>query len=464
MQAYPRRIMGVETEFGVTAYRDGKTVLTPEEVARYLFRPVVSKHRSSNIFTQNASRLYLDVGSHPEFATAECDSVSQLLAYDKSGEYLYSQLAEQAVEALAADRIAADVFLFKNNVDSMGNSYGTHENYLISRELVLKSFGKQLLPFLVTRQLICGAGMIKKGEFVISQRADQVWEGVSSATTRTRPIINTRDEPHGDSRRFRRMHVIVGDSNMSEPTFALKVGSTLLVIEMLEAGFELDDVELDNPIAHIRPIASDPTGSTEMLLKDGRTVTALEIQQATLDAAKRWLEVRPDEGTPNEEMGRIVDLWQRTLDAIASQDFSGVDTEIDWVIKRKLLTQFKDRLGVEWGHPKLKQIDLTYHDINRQRGLFYLLERKGLAKRWITDEDIAAAATTPPQTTRAALRGRFLDAVQEAGTDYNVDWVHLKVNRPEPQTVDLLDPFVTEDQRVDDLIDYVRAHAEGAEG
>ena len=241
--------MGVETEFGVTAYRDGKTVLTPEEVARYLFRPVVSKHRSSNIFTQNASRLYLDVGSHPEFATAECDSVSQLLAYDKSGEYLYSQLAEQAVEALAADRIAADVFLFKNNVDSMGNSYGTHENYLISRELVFKSFGKQLLPFLVTRQLICGAGMIKKGEFVISQRADQVWEGVSSATTRTRPIINTRDEPHGDSRRFRRMHVIVGDSNMSEPTFALKVGSTLLVIEMLEAGFELDDVELDNPIA-----------------------------------------------------------------------------------------------------------------------------------------------------------------------------------------------------------------------
>ena len=464
MQAYPRRIMGVETEFGVTAYRDGKTVLTPEEVARYLFRPVVSKHRSSNIFTQNASRLYLDVGSHPEFATAECDSVSQLLAYDKSGEYLYSQLAEQAVEALAADRIAADVFLFKNNVDSMGNSYGTHENYLISRELVFKSFGKQLLPFLVTRQLICGAGMIKKGEFVISQRADQVWEGVSSATTRTRPIINTRDEPHGDSRRFRRMHVIVGDSNMSEPTFALKVGSTLLVIEMLEAGFELDDVELDNPIAHIRPIASDPTGSTEMLLKDGRTVTALEIQQATLDAAKRWLEVRPDEGTPNEEMGRIVDLWQRTLDAIANQDFSGVDTEIDWVIKRKLLTQFKDRLGVEWDHPKLKQIDLTYHDINRQRGLFYLLERKGLAKRWITDEDIVAAATTPPQTTRAALRGRFLDAVQEAGTDYNVDWVHLKVNRPEPQTVDLLDPFVTEDQRVDDLIDYVRAHAEGAEG
>ena len=215
---YPRRIMGVETEFGVAAYRGGKAVLTPEEVSRYLFRPVVAKHRSSNIFTANGSRLYLDVGSHPEFATAECDSVTQLLNYDKAGEAIFSQLAAEAVESLAADRIDADVYLFKNNVDSAGNSYGAHENYLISRDLALKSFGKQLLPFLITRQLICGAGMIQKGRFVISQRADQVWEGVSSATTRTRPIINTRDEPHGDSHRFRRMHVIVGDSNMSEPT------------------------------------------------------------------------------------------------------------------------------------------------------------------------------------------------------------------------------------------------------
>lgn len=458
---YARRIMGVETEFGVTAYRDGEAVLNPEEVSRYLFRPVVAKHRSSNIFTDNASRLYLDVGSHPEFATAECDSVTQLLNYDKSGELLYNQLAAQAEEALAGDRIGGELYLFKNNVDSKGNSYGTHENYLISRDLVLKSFGKQLLPFLVTRQLICGAGMVKKGQFVISQRADQVWEGVSSATTRTRPIINTRDEPHGDSHRFRRMHVIVGDSNMSEPTFALKIGATLLVIEMLEAGFDLPDFELDNPILHIRPVSLDPTGQTELELKEGGTVTALEIQQATLDAAARWLEVRPDEGTPNEEMARIVDLWRRTLDAIASQDFSGVDTEIDWVIKRKLLSQFKDKLQADWDHPKLAQIDLAYHDINPQRGLFSLLQRKGLAARWTTDEAIAQAAAQPPQTTRAALRGRFLDAVRAAGADYNVDWVHLKVNRPEPQVVDLLDPFVTEDERVDALLAAV---ADGQHG
>lgn len=455
--------MGVETEFGVAAYDGSRQVLKPEEVARYLFRPVVAQHRSSNVFTANASRLYLDVGSHPEYATAECDSLSQLLAYDKAGERIFHQLSQQCDEVLRNDGFAGSTYLFKNNVDSRGNSYGAHENYLISRELALKSFGQQLLPFLITRQLICGAGKIAGDKFVISQRADQVWEGVSSATTRTRPIINTRDEPHGDSHRFRRMHVIVGDSNMSEPTFALKVGSMLLVIEMLEAGFDLPDIELADPIAHIRDIAADPTGATELTLAAGGTVTALEVQQRTLEAAKRWLKQRPDEGTPNEEMARVVDLWSRVLDAIATQDFSGVDTEIDWVIKRKLLTQFKDRLGCGWDHPKLAQIDLTYHDINPQRGLFYLLERKGLAARWIEDSDIEEAVAKPPATTRAVIRGEFLSAVRERGLAHNVDWVHLKVNRPEPRTVELQDPFATTDNAAADLINWVRAQ-ETAEG
>lgn len=449
--------MGVETEFGVAAYDGSRQVLTPEEVARYLFRSVVAQHRSSNVFTANASRLYLDVGSHPEYATAECDSLSQLLAYDKAGERIFHRLSQQCDEALRNDGFAGSTYLFKNNVDSRGNSYGAHENYLISRELALKSFGQQLLPFLITRQLICGAGKIAGDKFVISQRADQVWEGVSSATTRTRPIINTRDEPHGDSHRFRRMHVIVGDSNMSEPTFALKVGSMLLVIEMLEAGFDLPDMELADPIAHIRDIAADPTGATELTLAAGGTVTALEVQQRTLEAAKRWLEQRPDEGTPNEEMARVVDLWARVLDAIATQDFSGVDTEIDWVIKRKLLTQFKDRLGCGWDHPKLAQIDLTYHDINPERGLFYVLERKGLAARWIDNAAIEEAVDNPPVTTRAAIRGEFLSAVRERGLAHNVDWVHLKVNRPEPRTVELQDPFATADDAAADLISWVRA-------
>lgn len=450
--------MGVETEFGLVAYRNGHAVLGPEEISRYLFRPIVSEYRSSNVFTENASRLYLDVGAHPEYATAECDSVGQLLTYDKAGERTFHQLAIQAEQALAKDGITAKVYLFKNNVDSLGNSYGMHENYLISRELVLKSFSKQLLPFLITRQLLCGAGMIKNGKFWLSQRADQVWEGVSSATTRTRPIINTRDETHGDSHKFRRMHVIVGDSNMSEPTFVLKIGSTLLLLEMLEAGVKLPDFELRDPIAHIRDIATDLTGSTPLTLRDGTTVTALEVQEATLEAAKAWLEQRPDEGTPNEEFSRIIELWQRVIDAITRQDYSGIDTEIDWAIKLKLLSSFKQKLATDWAHPKLAQIDLAYHDINPERGLFYHLQKQGYAKRWTTEDAITAAIKSPPQTTRAKLRGEFLHLVRTTNAEHNVDWVQLKVNRPEPQTVRLLDPFSTADAAYDELINYVTEH------
>jgi len=457
---YPRRIMGVETEFAVAAFRDGEAVLSPDHISRYLFRPIAAKYRSSNVFTDNGSRLYLDVGAHPEFATAECDSVTQLLNYDKSGEVIYQELVEEANAALAGDRIGGTVYLFKNNVDSRGNSYGAHENYLISRELVLKPFAKQLLPFMVTRQLICGAGLIRDGQFVISQRADQVWEAVSSATTRTRPIINTRDEAHADSNRFRRMHVIVGDSNMSEPTFALKIGATLLVLEVLEAGIALPDFELEDPIASIRDIAVDPTGQAELALKNGGTTTALEVQRATLDAAKQWLESRPDEGTPNEEMARIVELWQRVLDAIAAQDLSSIDTEIDWVIKRKLLGQVKDRLGADWDHPKLAQIDLTYHDIDRNRGLFYLLERKGLAARWTTDEAIREATKLPPQTTRAALRGRFLEQARAAGADFSVTWDGMRVNKPLSAHLKLPDPFDTESEELDSLISAIWEHTE----
>lgn len=302
---YPRRIMGVETEFGLTAMRDGSAVLGPEEIARYLFKPVVAQYKSTNVFTDNAARLYLDVGAHPEYATAESDSLTQLLNHDKAGELLFNDLAAQAEETLAKEGIGGDIYMFKNNVDSAGNSYGTHENYLISRGLSLKHFGKRLLPFLITRQLLCGAGMIKNGQFVLSQRADQVWEGVSSATTRTRPIINTRDEPHGDSSRFRRMHVIVGDSNMAEPSFALKVGSTQLVIEMLEAEWDIPAFDVAEPIKHIKEIAADPTGQTPLVLKDGSTVTALEVQRGVYEAATRWLEQRPDEGTPVEELSTL---------------------------------------------------------------------------------------------------------------------------------------------------------------
>ncbi|AJI78923.1 Pup--protein ligase [Corynebacterium singulare] len=462
---YARRIMGIETEYGITASTaPGQRAMSPDEIARVLFRPVVASYSSSNIFAPNASRLYLDVGSHPEIATAECDSLSQLIAYERAGDRMVDGMARQTEEALAAEGEERAVYLFKNNVDSAGNSYGCHENYLIGRHVVLKDFGRALLPFMITRQLICGAGMIQKpkGEqparFVLSQRADQVWEGVSSATTRSRPIINTRDEPHGDSKRFRRMHVIVGDSNMAEPTLALKVGSTLLMLEMLEAGFDVPQFAVQDPIHHIREIALDPTGRTRLPLDDGGTATALEVQQALCAAAQTWLEHREDAGTPTAEMARVVDLWQRTLTAIETQDFSGVDREIDWVIKRSLLERYRARLGGEWAHPKLAQIDLTYHDIRPGRGLFSVLEQRGMVKRWIDDATIEAAVDNPPQTTRAKLRGEFLAAARQLDAAVTVDWTRMKVNRPEPMTEEFSDPFVSEDQRLDGLLDYMRSH------
>ena len=349
-------------------------------------------------------------------------------------------------------------------MDSAGNSYGCHENYLIGRHVVLKDLGKALLPFMITRQLICGAGMIKpaRGDeparFVLSQRADQVWEGVSSATTRSRPIINTRDEPHGDSKRFRRMHVIVGDSNMAEPTIALKVGSTLLMLEMLEAGFEVPAFSVLEPIKHIRAIALDPTGRTELPLEGGGSTTALAVQQELCTAAERWLEHREDTGTPTAELARVVDLWKRTLQAIETQDFSDVDREIDWVIKRSLLERYRERLGRDWAHPKLAQIDLTYHDIRPGRGLYSVLEQRGMVKRWIDDAAIDAAVDTAPRTTRAKLRGEFLSVARELDAAVTVDWTRMKVNRPEPMTEEFSDPFVCEDPRLEGLLDYMRSH------
>src|ERR1700685_4674088 len=278
-----RRIMGIETEFGVTCTFHGHRRLSPDEVARYLFRRVVSWGRSSNVFLRNGARLYLDVGSHPEYATAECDSLIQLVTHDRAGERVLEDLLIDAEQRLADEGIGGDIYLFKNNTDSAGNSYGCHENYLIVRAGEFSRISDVLLPFLVTRQLICGAGKVlqtpKAATFCLSQRAEHIWEGVSSATTRSRPIINTRDEPHADAEKYRRLHVIVGDSNMCESTTMLKVGTASLVLEMIEAGVAFRDFSLDNPIRAIREVSHDVTGRRPVRLGGGRQGRQLGFQR-----------------------------------------------------------------------------------------------------------------------------------------------------------------------------------------
>lgn len=451
---HTRRITGLETEFGITSVLDSHRRLAPDEVARYLFAPVVEKYRSSNVYWHNASRVYLDVGAHPEYATAECDSLHQLITYDRAGELIFHRLAHQCETTLKERGIGGKVYLLKNNTDSIGNSYGCHENYLVGRGMPLKSLSAQLLPFLVTRQLICGAGKISVPTagapnenfapgFCLSQRSDHVWEGVSSATTRSRPIINTRDEPHADSSLYRRLHIIVGDSNMSETTTALKVGSTLLVLEMIEAGVRLPDFELSNEIRSIREIARDLTGTTALDLRRGSSASALAIQEAFYQAAVTWLSTREEDssGTPNEQLAMIVDLWGRVLACFRSGDFSAVDTEIDWVIKKKLIDAVATRGDLDITDPRLAQIDLTYHDINPNRGLFHLLARRGAAASLVEPAAIEFAAEHAPATTRAALRGQFLAAAETSSKQTTVDWSRLKVNGEGGGELLLPDPF-----------------------
>jgi proteasome accessory factor A len=448
-----RRIMGIETEFGITCTFHGQRRLSPDEVARYLFRRVVSWGRSSNVFLRNGSRLYLDVGSHPEYATAECDDLRTLIAHDKAGERILQDLVVDAEARLEEEGIGGDIYLFKNNTDSAGNSYGCHENFLIARAGEFSRIADGLIPFLVTRQLIAGAGKVlqspRGASYCLSQRADHIWEGVSSATTRSRPIINTRDEPHADAERYRRLHVIVGDSNMSETTTLLKVGSAALVLEMIEAGIPLRDFTFENPIRAIREISHDITGRRSVRLAAGGEVSALDAQ---LDYYSRAADFVASRGA-DPITQQVLDLWGRTLKAVESGDLSSVDTEIDWVIKKKLLDRYAERHGLDLSSPRIAQLDLTYHDVRPGRGLYSLLAAKGQASRVVTDDDITAAVTVPPQTTRARLRGEFVAAAQDAARDYTVDWVHLKLNDQAQRTVLLKDPFKATDDRVTKLIE-----------
>lgn len=449
-----RRIFGIETEYGVTCSFRGQRRLSPDEVARYLFRRVVSWGRSSNVFLRNGARLYLDVGSHPEYATAECDDINQVVAHDRAGERILEGLLVEAEARLHEEGIAGDIYLFKNNTDSAGNSYGCHENYLVHRQGEFSRLAEALLPFLITRQLIVGAGKVlqtpRGAVYCLSQRAEHVWEGVSSATTRSRPIINTRDEPHADAERFRRLHVIVGDSNMSETTTRLKVGSTDLVLRMLESGYQMRDLTLENPIRSIREISHDLSGKRALRLANGRELSALQIQTEYYERVYDFADRR--EYLTDPTTAAVLDLWRRMLIAIETQDFDPVATEVDWVIKQRLLDRYMAKHDLTLSAPRIGQLDLAYHDIVRGRGLFYLLENRGMALRLTTDLEVFEAKSIPPQTTRAKLRGDFIRRAQERRRDYTVDWVHLKLNDQAQRTVLCKDPFRSSDERVDRLL------------
>jgi proteasome accessory factor A len=447
-----RRIFGIETEYGVTWTSDGKRGLSPDEIARELFRRVVSWGRSSNVFLDNGARLYLDVGSHPEYATPECDSPLQVATHDRAGERLVADLARGAETRLREDGVAGRISVFKNNTDSAGNSYGCHENYLVERTGEFQRLTEALLPFLVTRQIFAGAGKVlatPRGTiYALAQRAEHIWEGVSSATTRSRPIINTRDEPHADAERYRRLHVIVGDSNMQPYTTWLKVATCDLVLRMLERRPALRELTLENPIRSIRDISHDLTGTRRLNLASGHQLSALQIQRIYLEQVERFVAGDPDS---DDQDRRVVAAWQDVLERIEHDPMS-LGRRLDWVAKLQLIEAYRAKHDLALADPRVALLDLAYHEVLPERGLFHVLERQGRTEVVLDDAEVERARTQPPATTRAALRGRFVREAKARRRDYTVDWVHLKLNDQAQRTVLCTDPFRAEDDRVDRLI------------
>jgi proteasome accessory factor A len=388
-------------------------------------------------------------------ATPECDQISDLVAHDKAGELILEALLSAAELRLHEEGISGQVYLFKNNTDSAGNSYGCHENYLVARQGEFARMADVLIPFFVTRQIYCGAGKVLHGprgaQFCISQRAEHIWEGVSSATTRSRPIINTRDEPHADAERFRRLHVIVGDSNMNEWTTFMKVGVTDLVLRMVEANTVMRDLTLENPIRAIREISHDVSCRKRVRLANGRELSAIEIQTEYLERTQRFLERR---GVDTQSR-KLLDEWANSLDALSAGEPQRLVRKLDWVTKQQLVERYRNKHSLPLSSPKVALLDLAYHDVNRNRGLYYLIERSGRADRIATDAEIQTAVREPPQTTRAKLRGDFIRNAKQKRRDYTVDWVHLKLNDQAQRTVLCKDPFRSADDRVEQLIAHM---------
>lgn len=420
----PRRVYGVETEYGLTAATRPLSGgpwrrLTGDDAAQRLFAPMVAAYASTNVFLANGGRLYLDVGNHPEYATPECTSVADLLVAERAGDDLVAQLAIQA-SALEAEEGRETTFrLVKNNVDSFGNSYGSHENYLVSRQTDPGQLTNWLVPFLVSRQALAGAGRWHRGAFTISQRCDALADVVSNQTTRSRPLINTRDEPHADPSEYRRLHVISGDSNLDEPSAWLRYASTELVLRLAESGRRAP-VQMTDPVGALRAFGRDPDGARA--IQDVYVRAAGEVAWGLEDALAAW----SDPG------------WRP-----------------EWQHKRALLQAYAARHGVSDDDPRLDALDLRWHLLGtgtdgRPQGLARLLQARGVLQRLTDDDAVTAAMGEAPAAGRARIRGHLIDSARSHGRDFVADWSSFEVHDL-PARLSLDDPFAVASAEADAL-------------
>ncbi|MGH7360684.1 MAG: proteasome accessory factor PafA2 family protein [Candidatus Methylomirabilales bacterium] len=429
----------------------GKLNLSVESALGYLFEKVVSRQRGTNDFLKNGARLYQDTGCHPEYATPECDNPLDLVIHDKAGERIVEELLYAAERKLRENGIYCEIFIFKNNTDSVGNTYGCHENYLVERTVNFHKLAELLIPFFVTRQIFTGAGKVLRtrtgNHYYISQRAQHIYQEISGATTSSRGIINTRDEPHADEEKYRRLHVIVGDSNMSEFATYLKVGTTAIVLSLVEEGVIRKDMALEDPVRAIKEISHDITCKRKVRLKRGVELSAIEIQREYRDLALEYYQTR--EVAP--QTLDILEKWGTILDRLSEEPRS-LSRELDWVIKLDLIHNYMQRKKVGFEDQRVSMLDLQYHDIKRSRGLYYILTREELVERMVTEEEIDRAVVEPPLSTRARIRSDFIKYAMERNKSYDVGWSYLKLNDRYQRTILCKDPFQCKDPRVEEMI------------
>src|SRR4051794_1381391 len=358
----------------------------------------------SDLVLSNGARFYND-HAHPEYSTPECSTLREIVAQDQAGERIMAECARRRNQHLPDGEEAR---LYKNNTDFVGHSYGCHDNYLMSRQVPWDRLVRDVVPFLVTRQIFAGAGKLgiegedqqgQPGVYQLAQRSDFFTVLCSIDTMNRRPIVNTRDEPHADSERYRRFHVILGDSNMSEWATAMKIGTTALVLDLIERG-EAPHLEIAQPVDTNKSISRDQTYDWIIELKDGRKISAIDVQRIYLRAARKlWRD------PPDQEHAWILCEWENVLNDLERDPMATRD-RVDWAAKKFLLEALQQEENLSWGDPWLQSIDLEYHNLDLDRGLYYELLRKGLMRRVTTEEAIKAAIFNPPETTRAFFRGR----------------------------------------------------------
>src|SRR6187200_2902841 len=406
----------------------------------------------ANVILTNGARLYVD-HAHPEYSTPECTNPRDIVIWDKAGEQV----------GLDACRFAStpgegDLVLYKNNTDNKGASYGSHENYLMRRSTPFADIVRHLTPFFVSRQVVCGAGRVGIGQegrehgFQLSQRSDFFEVEVGLETTLKRPIINTRDEPHADPEKYRRLHVIIGDANLSEISTYLKVGTTSLVLAMIEDRFITTELTVEAPVAGLRAISHDPTLRHRVTLTDGRELTAIQLQLEYLDLAKKYVEDRYGADADAQTVD-VLARWESVLDRL-ERDPMSLSGELDWVAKLKLLNQYRDRDGLAWDDAKLHLIDLQYADIRPEKGLYHRLARAGRITRLLDDATIESAMHDPPEDTRAYFRGRCLEKYADSVAAASWDSVIFDLpGRESLQRVPTIDPLRGSKAHVGELID-----------